>query len=154
MKSFLSFQSKPSDPVPLQESVEPDMLNLLIGSSEYTLELADTPDRIQEGLSGRTDIPRKSGMLFVMPEECRQDFWMKGCITNMDAIFLNSEGRIVNMHRMLAETPRNKFESAQDYENRLRLYSSEEPAKYVIEIPCGDITRLGLNLGETIDLTI
>jgi uncharacterized membrane protein (UPF0127 family) len=89
-----------------------------------------------------------------MPEECRQDFWMKGCITNMDAIFLNSEGRIVNMHRMLAETPRNKFESAQDYENRLRLYSSEEPAKYVIEIPCGDITRLGLNLGETIDLTI
>ena len=154
MKSFLNFNTESSDPVPLQESVDPDALIINIGSSEYTLELADTPNKITEGLSGRTSIPRKSGMLFVMPEECTQNFWMRGCLTDMDAIFLNSEGTIVNMHRMLAETPKSKFESEQNYENRLRLYSSEKPAKYVIEIPCGDITRLGLSVGENIKLPI
>lgn len=154
MKSFLDFQHEIKNPVQLQESVEPDSVQLLIGPTEYNLELADTPDKITKGLSGRYDIPRKSGMIFVMPEEKTQDFWMRGCLTNMDALFLNSDGEIVNMHRMIAETPRHQLESQQQYENRLRLYSSEKPAKYVIEIPAGDITRLGLSIGETVDIDI
>ena len=154
MKSFIQYTNKEMNPVPLQESVDPDSFELLIGPSQYNLELADTPDKISKGLSGRTNIPRKSGMMFVMPEEKRQDFWMKDCLTDMDTIFVNTEGKIVNMHRMLAETPKHQFESQEQYENRLRLYSSEEPAKYVIEIPSGDITRLGLTVGETVDINI
>ena len=154
MKSFGEYNKKEIDPVSLQESVDPDSVQLLLGLSEYNLELADTPDKISKGLSGKNNIPRKSGMLFVMPEEKRHDFWMKDCLTDMDTIFMNGEGKIVNMHRMIAESPRQQFESRHQYENRLRLYSSEEPAKYVIEIPPGDITRLGLGVGKTVDIPI
>ena len=154
MRSFGEYNKKETEPVSLHESVQPDSVELLIGESQYNLELADTPYKISKGLSGRYKIPQKTGMLFVMPEETRQDFWMRGCLTNMDALFINEDGKIVNMHRMIAETPRHRLESQEQYENRLRLYSSEEPAKYVIEIPAGDITRLGLSIGETVDIDI
>lgn len=154
MKSFLSFDKQDECPDLLNESVDPDIINLNIGPSDYTLELADTPDKIIRGLSGRESIPRKTGMLFVMPEEKIQDFWMWECLTDMDGLFLDSDGVIVNMHRMLAESPKNKFESHNNYQSRLKLYSSEKPAKYVIEIPSGDITRLGLSVGEKLDLPI
>lgn len=154
MKSFLSFGEEDKSLDLLEESTDPDTLNLTIGPSKYTLELADTPDKIIQGLSGRQSIPRKTGMLFVMPEERIQDFWMRECFADMDALFLDSNGIIVNMHRMLAESPRNQFESESNYQNRLRLYSSDKPAKYVIEIPSGDITRLSLSIGENIDLSI
>jgi len=154
MKSFRQYTNKEMNPVPLQESVDPDSFELFIGPSQYNLELADTPDKISKGLSGRTSIPRKSGMMFVMPEEKVQDFWMWECLTDMDGLFLDSDGIIVNMHRMLAESPKNQFESQDNYQSRLKLYSSDKPAKYVIEIPSGDITRLGLSIGEKIDLPI
>jgi uncharacterized membrane protein (UPF0127 family) len=152
MKNFKEYYNESPVPVPLHEGVEPDTLSLNLNDSTYELEIADTPDKIIQGLSGRDFIPRKTGMIFIMPREQVQEFWMKDCLTNMDIIFLNEEGQIVNMHRMLKERPRASFETNEDYATRLTSYSSGEPAKYAIEIPAGDITRLGLRIGQIVPI--
>lgn len=152
MKSFKEYQNESPVPVPLQEGVEPDTLLIKLSNTEYELEIADTPGKIQEGLSGRDYIPRKTGMIFIMPKEEIQEFWMRDCNTDMDILFLDEQGDIVNLHRMLRERAQASFESDLDYMSRLTSYSSGTPAKYAIEIPAGDITRLGLYIGQHVDI--
>lgn len=151
MISFKQYFESPV-PVPLHEGVEPDTIFIKLNNTDYELEIADTPGKIQEGLSGRDYIPRKTGMIFIMPKEDIHEFWMKDCNTDMDILFLNSECNIVNMHRMLRERAQSSFESDSDYMSRLTSYSSGTPAKYAIEIPAGDITRLGLYIGQHVDI--
>ena len=149
MKTFLEYNGQE-----LVEETEPEtmVLPVRIGRSDYLLEVSDTPETIQRGLSGRQSIPRKTGMLFVMPVQSIQEFWMKGCETDMDILFVKEDGMIIHMERMLRERKQTSTESDELYESRLRSYSSKYPAKYAIEIPSGDITRLGLHLGEMINI--
>lgn len=151
MKSFKEYNISPVS-VSLHEGVEPITLTIKLGRTNYDLEIADTPGKIQEGLSNRDHIPQKSGMIFIMPKEDIHEFWMKDCNTDMDILFLDSHGDIVNMHRMLRERAQSSFESDSDYMSRLTSYSSGTPAKYAIEIPAGDITRLGLYIGQHVDI--
>jgi uncharacterized membrane protein (UPF0127 family) len=127
-------------------------LNVTIGSTPYVLEMADTPEKITKGLSGRTSIPRKTGMIFVMPEETIQEFWMKDCLTDMDIIFLDSDCRVVNMHRMVQERKKMISETDMQYERQLKKYSSNKPAELVIELPPGDLTRLQLSVGQRVNV--
>jgi uncharacterized protein len=152
MKTFKEYHNESPVPVSLHEGVEPDTLSINLNDTTYSLEIADTLDKITQGLSGRDFIPRKTGMIFMMPEEQVHSFWMKECLTNMDILFLNEEGEIVNMHRMIRERPQTSFETNEDYMTRLTSYSSEKPAKYAIEIPSGDITRLGLYIGQRVHI--
>ena len=152
MKKFLEYIQLDEEIVSLP-SDETHFIDVKIGHSDYRLESADTPQKIQEGLSGRDCIPRKTGMLFVMPKQSIQEFWMKGCNTDMDILFLDEEGMVVNMERMIKERSKASFETETLYENRLRLYSSKYPAKYAIEIPAGDITRLGIHIGDNINIS-
>ena len=150
MKSFFEYHNLTEETEPaLHES---DSVSVRLGSNNYTLELAETPDKIYKGMSGRDSIPRKTGMLFVMPKEDMQEFCIRDCKCNMDIIFVNEDNEVVGLDTMVVERPRNKMESEYVYENRLKKYSSDEPAKYVIEIPAGDITRLGLKKRQIINI--
>ena len=152
MKSFKEYTGIETPPVSLEESVKPDGVSVKMGSTQYNLEVADTPNKIIEGLSYRENIPQKTGMLFVMPKEQIHEFWMKDCLTDMDIIFLTTEGQIVNMENMIKERHKVSFETNESYQSRLKMYSSKYPAKYAIEIPSGDISRLGLEVGQYINI--
>lgn len=155
MKSFNSFIQINEEVIesPMEsDSLNYDTLNVIIGPTTYTLEMADTPEKITRGLSGRETIPRKTGMLFLMPEETVQEFWMKDCLTDMDIIFLDSDCRIVNMHRMVQERKKLVSETDMQYESQLKTYSSNKPSEFVIELPPGDLTRLQLNIGQRVNI--
>ena len=156
MKSFNEFskvKEEISETLNSNElTFEYQLLNITIGSTPYILEVADSMEKISKGLSGRDNIPRKTGMLFLMPKETIQEFWMKDCLTDMDIIFLNSECRIVNMHRMIQERKKMISETDMQYERQLKKYSSNQPAEFVIELPPGDLTRLQLKIGQRINV--
>jgi len=152
MKSFKEYTGIKTPPASLEESLNPGGVSVKMGSTQYNLEVADTPDKIIEGLSYRENIPQKTGMLFVMPKEQIHEFWMKDCLTDMDIIFLTTEGQIVNMENMIKERHKVSFETNESYQSRLKMYSSKYPAKYAIEIPSGDISRLGLEVGQYINI--
>ena len=152
MKTFIDYHNlrEETEPVPIEK--EPDSVSVKIGDTNYKLEVAETPEKLYRGMGGRRYIPRKTGMLFRMPVEMIQEFCMRDCDCNMDIIYVNSDDKVVGTHTMTAERPRHRMESSIQYENRLKKYPSDEPAQYAIEIPAGDITRLGIKKNQTINI--
>lgn len=125
-----------------------------IGSSEWTLELALGDAAIARGLMDRESIPAGTGMLFVFPEPAVHRFWMANCLTDIDVIFLDGQGRVTTMYRMLAEPPKRSEESQLQYERRLPRYSSRVPVRFAIELPPGSIDTLGLRVGDAVPIDL
>lgn len=129
----------------------------------FTLELAADDASRFRGLSGRSDIPADGGMLFVFPDRdvAEQSFVMRECPVDIDIIFLSPAGRVTAMHSMKAEEPRRADEPEplvpggfDAYEARLKKYSSQGAAQFVIELRGGTLaSRLAaLKAGDKIEM--
>lgn len=122
-----------------------------IGDRDFMLEVVTTEEEISQGLSGRKYLNSGSGMLFVFPSEEIASFWMKDCNFDLDLIFLDSSGRITQIEGMRADL-RLQGESDQQYESRLQVYQSQEPARYAIEVPYGEAFGSGALVGDVVSL--
>jgi uncharacterized membrane protein (UPF0127 family) len=117
---------------------------------EFDCELClDQPSR-SAGMGARTEFPAGTAMIFVHPRPALLNFWMKDCLIDMDMVMVDENGVICALHEAVRERLRSKGESLQDYEDRLRRYSSNRRAKYVVEFPSGTIARLKPQLGQRI----
>jgi uncharacterized membrane protein (UPF0127 family) len=123
-----------------------------LGGETFTLELALDPATRQRGLSGRGEIPRNAGMLFVLPEAQPFAMVMRDCPAPIDVAFLDAQGRVVSVHEMRVEPPRAPGESAFAYESRLPLYPSGSPVHFAIETAGGRLRELGVGVGAQVAL--
>jgi uncharacterized membrane protein (UPF0127 family) len=119
----------------------------------YELEIAADPATRNRGLSGRTAIDARGGMLFVFPDDASRVFWMRDCKVDIDLAFLDRSGRVVAAHRMIVEPPRGSGEGETEYLSRLRQYPSLAPARFALELRAGSLSALGLSVGSSIDVT-
>lgn len=119
----------------------------------FELELAADPATRERGLSGRSAIEPRGGMLFVFPDDAPRTFWMRDCKVDIDVAFLDRGGRVVAAHRMRAEPPRQPHESEAQYLSRLRHYASRAPARFAVELRAGTLAQLGLGVGSRVDVT-
>ena len=121
-----------------------------VKGERFTMELAlDDASRIK-GLSGRTEIDPKGGMLFVFPTAQRREFVMRDCPIPIDIAFLDPSGRVVAVHAMVPEEPKRENESDMEYELRLKRYSSRFPAQFAVETAGGRLTALGVREGDVV----
>ncbi len=88
------------------------------------IEIADTDAKREKGLMYRKKMAQNRGMLFVFPEERRQNFWMKNTEIPLDIIFVNADSMIVHI-----------AENARPYS--LKSIPSFEYTKYVVEVNAG-----------------
>lgn len=124
------------------------MAAVTIAGQKFSLEAAiDDPVRIK-GLGGRTEIAPRGGMLFVFPYPLELSFVMRDCVIPIDIAFLDSAGRVVAKHTMQPEAPKTENESAQDYEKRLKKYSSRFAAQFAVEVKAGTLDALGVKEGD------
>ena len=123
-----------------------------LGGESFTLDLALDPPTRQRGLSGRGEIPRHGGMLFVLPRPQPFAMVMRDCPVPIDVAFLDADGRVVAVHEMAVEPPRAPGESSAAYESRLPLYSSPTPVLFAIETAGGRLRELGLAEGARVAL--
>lgn len=107
-------------------------------------EVADTPQEREKGLMFRKKLSIDQGMLFVFPEEAPRGFWMKNTLIPLDMLFVDSEGRIINIEEAYPE-PNTSDEN-------LKVYKSEEPAKYVIETNSSFTERRNIEEGDQVDI--
>jgi uncharacterized membrane protein (UPF0127 family) len=70
-------------------SQEPPTPSLLINGFTVNLEIADTEQKKNEGLSNRDFLPQNSGMLFVFDTPGEYVFWMNEMNFPLDFIWLN-----------------------------------------------------------------
>lgn len=104
---------------------------------KVTVEVADTPSSQEQGLMYRKSLPENAGMLFLMPNEEVQTFWMKNTIVPLDIIFIFSDWKIAG------------------YAENTKPYSEEnisigKPTKYVLEVNAGFCKKHDIQPGDKI----
>ena len=107
------------------------------GKLEYTVWLANTPQRMAQGLMFVRSLPAMRGMLFVHPEPRPISMWMKNTFIPLDMVFIDSHGRIQQI-----------IEQTQPHS--LDLIKSSAPALAVLEVAGGESRRLGLHTGQQV----
>ncbi len=101
------------------------------------IEIADTDSARTRGLMGRDSIPPQVGMLFVMPREEVQTFWMANTPRSLDIMFVGADSRIVSIGKYTRPF------STQGV-------TSTGPAKYIVETAAGFADSHGLIPGDLI----
>jgi uncharacterized membrane protein (UPF0127 family) len=108
------------------------------GSCLY-LERATTQAEQERGLSGRSGLSNRSGMVFIFDMTGEQCMWMKDMKFNLDMIWLDKDGQVIKIAKNV--TPGSYPESF-----------CASNTKYVIEMNSGMVASLGWNLGDFIKL--
>ena len=111
-------------------------------NTSLNVEVAETPDERERGLMYREKLGIENGMLFVFPEEDYRGFWMKNTLIPLDMIFVDAEGRIINIEEAYPEPNTS--------EENLKTYRSDEPAKYVIETNSSFTERRNVEEGDRV----
>lgn len=101
------------------------------------IEIAERPDEIQYGMMYRRSIPPKTGMLFLMPSERKQSFYMKNTYVPLDIIYINDEQKVVSIQK-----------NAQPLNEK--SLPSKGPASQVLEVKAGFSEQYGIEPGTRV----
>jgi uncharacterized membrane protein (UPF0127 family) len=126
----------------------PETAQVVVAGEAFEVEVAADPAARMRGLSGRTDIPRNGGMLFVLPHPKPFPMVMRDCPIPIDVAFIDAMGRVVAIHEMQPEPARRPGETPFAYERRLPGYPSGEPVQFALETAGGRLAELDLKVGD------
>jgi hypothetical protein len=104
------------------------------------VEVADTESLRNLGLSGRRYLGDYNGMLFVFDEKVGNPFWMKDMFINLDIIFIDEKGFIVDI----------KENNEPCTEVHCPQIISSKPFKYVLEVNGGFCEINGVKEGQNV----
>lgn len=113
---------------------------LAIAGHLLKVEIADTEEKQQQGLSGRDSLPQNSGMLFIMPMPGRYTFWMKDMKFPIDLIWIK-DGKVVDIIQNA------KIELNTKDDDLLR-YVSVVDANMVLEVNAGFAEKYQIKSGD------
>ena len=121
-------------------NLTPNTRAIKIGTNRLNLLVAKTTYQQQKGLGAIKSIPANSGMLFVFDQPQYECFWMKGMNFPLDMIWLTGEGTVNHIETNIAP---DTFPQA---------FCDPQKSSYVIELNAGESIKLGLRLGQVINL--
>lgn len=107
-----------------------------IGGTRVAVSIADTPEERSQGLSGRAPLAENEGMLFIFPEDGKHGFWMKDMRFSIDIIWLSSEDVVVHIEEHVSP------------ESYPASFASQNPARFVLEVPAGFAKTHNIALGS------
>lgn len=93
---------------------------IIIGDKEYDVVVADTPELRKKGLEPYSYLNADEGMLFIFDEETTDYFTMKNCAIDLDIVFIDSEGEVIQVSSVKAYDP--------------KPVTCEEPYQFVLEV--------------------
>ena len=116
-----------------------------IGDIEFEVEVADTPTLRQRGLTGRTYLEERQGMLFIPDEPYAGPFWMKGMLFPLDFIWIGRDCHVADIH-VYARIP-----APGTPDDLIQRYTSYPRASYTLEVNAGEIDRFGIRVGDKVE---
>lgn len=103
----------------------------------FEVEIADTTEEQATGLMNRTALAANSGMLFVFSDYSAHNFWMDNTLIPLDMIFIDQDGKILNIHENATPLSRDIIRSA-------------GPCKYVLEVNGGVCGYENIRAGDSV----
>lgn len=107
------------------------------GPVPVVVDVADTDAKRTRGLMYVESLERGRGMVFLMPSERIQTFWMKNTLIPLDMIFVDSKMKVVGV-------------VAQAEPRTLVPRSVDLPSRYVVEVKGGYAAEVGITAGVAV----
>ena len=115
---------------------------LQVGNKTILVEIADTKQKQEAGLSGRPRLQNNQGMLFDFKNSTAPAFWMIGMKFNLDFIWI-SQNKITGI---TAGVPAPKAGE------KLPLYYPPAPSSEVLEVNAGWAKENNIQIGDGVTL--
>jgi len=133
----------------IETAVEKNVYNkreIKIGEKTILVEVVDTLETRNKGLSGRDGLNEGQGMLFVFEtQDVSPAFWMKDMSFSIDIIWIN-DGKVVLISK---EVP----PPAADTQDRsLPLYTPQSVVDYVLEVSAGFSDQQDIKVGDKVTI--
>lgn len=106
-------------------------------SYDFTVEIAETPEQLRQGLMFRKHLAKEKGMLFLPDKERFMVMWMKNTLIPLDMVFIDRNGIIVDI-------------AASTVPESLTQISPPMPVFAVLEINAGLTKEYGIVPGDKI----
>jgi uncharacterized membrane protein (UPF0127 family) len=107
------------------------------GSHRFTVEVAETPGQMEQGLMFRRTMAPDAGMLFDYKAPTMATMWMRNTLIPLDMLFVDAQGRIVNIRERAVP-------------QSLDVIAAVAPVRAVIELNGGTAARLGIAPGDRV----
>lgn len=105
-----------------------------------TLEVVQTPEEQQRGLSGRDALSEDYGMLFAYTRDEYYGFWMPDMHFAIDILWLNHAKEVVHIEHGVSP------------DSYPAVFRPDVPARYVLEVSAGWATLHGVEEGDTLSV--
>ncbi len=105
---------------------------------QIDVEVADTEEKRQLGLSFRKELHPGKGMLFVFNQRKKHTFWMKDTFIPLDILWINNH-RIVHIEHSAPAAPPNQTPQP---------ITPNKKANFVLELTAGQAEVLQLKVGQ------
>ena len=103
----------------------------------FQVWVADTDQRAEQGLMFVSDLPESMGMVFPIEPPRVENMWMKNTYIELDMLFIDKDGRVRKIIEHAAPMS-------------LQTLSSDVPVAAVLELKGGEVAKLGLRTGDTV----
>ena len=107
------------------------------GPHRFTVEVAETPEQMEQGLMFRRAMAPDAGMVFDYKTPTVATMWMRNTLIPLDMLFVDGQGRIVNIHQRAVP-------------QSLDIIAAAAPVRAVIELNGGTAARLGIAPGDRV----
>src|ERR1700722_7730450 len=107
------------------------------GAEWFTVWIADTPERSEQGLMFLQWLPTDQGMLFPQDAPRVMHMWMKNTLIPLDMLFIDAKGHIIAIRERAP--PRSE-----------EIISSPAAVKAVLELAGGECATLGIRVGDQV----
>ena len=108
----------------------------------FYAELAMTDAQRTKGLMYIEHLDENKGMLFIFDEENIYPFWMKNTLIPLDMIWISKNNEVVFIEKNALPCQ----------ENICYNIEPNRPAIYMLEINAGMVDKMGISLGDLINL--
>ena len=108
----------------------------------YSIEIAEDDASRQHGLMERESMPEDHGMLFVFQDDQPRAFWMKNCKFAQDMLFFDADRRLLSVQHDVPPCTADPCPA----------YPSGAPARYVLELNAGQAPKLGVTVGDELQI--
>ena len=101
------------------------------------IEIAETPDALEQGLMHRQQLLADHGMLFILADYNIASFWMHNTEIPLDILFFDTNGKLVEI-----QANRQPHDEVPQY--------TRQAVKYVLEINAGQAAANNILIGDQI----